>query len=158
MAMLPPIRPLGSQDNLHLISSSFNKSNQANQQQQYDPRPHVDIAITNTIFSALLDTGASVCLIDCYSIDKSFQAGHQFKSSKSTVFIQDCHSAVQESLGCYDIPFTVMPTKMNCSKFNGVFQFHKVHNLSSLIGYDFMVNFGCNIRANFWPSISLMPY
>ena len=68
------------------------------------------------------------------------------------------HSAVQESLGCYDIPFTVMPTKMNCSKFNGVFQFHKVHNLSSLIGYDFMVNFGCNIRANFWPSISLMPY
>ena len=95
MAMLPP-----SQDNPHRISSSFNKSHQANQQQQYDPRPPVDIAITNTIFSALLDTGASVCLIDCYTIDKLFQAGHQFKSSTSTVFIQDCHSAVQEYLGC----------------------------------------------------------
>ena len=149
MTMLPPIRPLWSYDNPHRIFSSFTKSNQANQ--HYDPRPHVNISIANTIFSALLDTGASVCLIDCHTIDKLFQEGHHFKSSKSTVFVQDCHSSVQESLGCYDIPFMVLSTNMNISKFNGVFQFHKVPYLSSsvLIGYDFMVNFGCQIRANF---------
>ena len=145
--MLPPIRPIGSLNNPHHISSSFTKSNQANQ--TYDPRPHVNISIINQVFSALLDTGASISLIDEHLIDKLIQQGHQLKSSRSTVFIQDCHSAVQESLGCYYIPFTILPTNMNVSKFNVIFQFHKVKNLSStvLIGYDFMVQFGCQITA-----------
>ena len=49
---------------------------------------------------------------------------------------------------------------MNMSNFRSIFQFHKVHNLSStvLTGFKFMVNFGCNIRANFWPPFSFQPY
>ena len=129
--MLPPIRPIGSLNDPHNISSSFTKSNQANQ--TYNPRPHVNISIINTVVSALLDTGASISLIDEHLIDKLIQQGHQFKSSKSTFFIQDCHSAVQESLGCYYIPITILPTNMNVSKLKGVFQFHMVKNLSSVV-------------------------
>ena len=78
MAMLPPIRPIGSQENPHRISSSFTKLDQANQ--IYDPRLHVNISIISTIFSALLDTGNSVCPIDGHTIDKLFQQGHRFKN------------------------------------------------------------------------------
>ena len=31
----------------------------------------------------------------------------------------------------YYIPFTILPTNMNVSKFKGIFQFHNVKNLSS---------------------------
>ena len=158
MTMSPPIWPFGSLYNPHRISSSFNNTNQANQ--NYDPRPHVNIAIINSMFSALLDTGASVCLIDGQIIDNLVKQGHQFQSSKSTVFIQDCHIAVQESMGCYLIPFTILPINMNTSKLNVIFKFHKVKNLSSsvLLGCNFMRRFGCQIKANLWLPISFMPY
>ena len=168
MTMLPTLWPIGSLYNPHRISSSFNTTHQANQQQNHhpypstsvDPRPHVNIAIINSVFLALLDTGASVSLIDGQIIDNLVQQGHKFQSSKSTVFIQDCHSSVQESLGCYLIPFTILPLNMNKSKLNGVFKFHKVKNLSSsvLLGYDFMTKYGCQIKASHWPPISFMPY
>ena len=121
MSMAIQIWPLGSRYNPHRISSSFNISsgstNATLANQTHDPRPHVHISLYNSIFSALLDTGASVCLIDGTIIDNLIQQGHKFSCSSSTVFIQDCHSAVQESLGCYLIPFTILPTDMNVSHF-----------------------------------------
>ena len=164
MSMAIQIWPLGSRYNPHRISSSFNISsgstNATIANQTHDPRPHVHISLYNSIFSALLDTGASVCLIDGTIIDNLIQQGHKFNSSSSTVFIQDCHSAVQESLGCFLIPFTILPANMNISHFKGTFPFHKVRNLSSsvLLGYDFMQKFGCQIQAKLWPPISFMPY
>ena len=82
MTMSTPIWPIGSLYNPHRISSSFNNSTKANQ--TYDPRPHVNISLINTIFLALVDTGASVCLIDGTIIDSLIQQGHKFNSSKST--------------------------------------------------------------------------
>ena len=164
MSMAIQIWPLGSRYNPHRISSSFNISsgstNTTLANQNHDPRPHVNISLYNSIFSALLDTGASVCLIDGTIVDNLIQQGHKFSCSSSTVFIQDCHSAIQESLGCYLIPFTILPTNMNVSHFKGTFPFHKVKNLSSsvLLGYDFMQKFGCQIQARLWPPISFMPY
>ena len=105
MSMAIQIWPLGSRYNPHRISSSFyissGSTNTTLANQNHDPRPHVNISLYNSIFSALLDTGASVCLIDGTIVDNLIQQGHKFSSSSSTVFIQDCHSAVQESLGCF---------------------------------------------------------
>lgn len=105
-------------------------------------RPHVKINVYNQDYRTLIDSGASISLVNAEVADKLIASG-LIQIHQSTVFVQDCHSHIQTTDGATKITFTIPSHGVNASET----VLHITKNLSSdfLFGCDTLAMLGCTI-------------
>ena len=128
-------------DHPHKVAASFSQLPEA------EERPHVSLRIANKDFWALLDTGASISLVDKHAIAHITQF-IKLKLQNHKVFVQDCHSNIQQTHGNVTITFDVLSaSKEETEVKQATAMFHIADNLSSsfLLGCDILRLLGCHI-------------
>ena len=127
--------------NPHKVAASFSNLPRT------EERPHVSIKVANTDFWALLDTGASISLVDKHAIAHITQFIN-LKLQNQKLFVQDCHSNVQQTHGNVTITFDVLSANGGGTQVKqATAMFHIADNLSSsfLLGCDILRLLGCKI-------------
>ena len=107
-----------------------------------ESRPHVKINVHNQVYRTLIDSGASISLVNAEVADKLIASG-LIQVQKSSVYVQDCHSHIQTTDGATKITFTIPSHGVKASQAI----LHITKNLSSdfLFGCDTLAMLGCTI-------------
>ena len=128
---------LGSLFNPHQCCASFSPDIPPS-----DIRPHIPVHINNNYINSLIDSGASVSLVNRALAEQLIKAGLA-KTVDSKVYIQDCHSNVQSTAGAILIPISIPDHNIS-----GItIKLHITDNLSSeiLLGCDSLAALGALI-------------
>ena len=125
----------------HVVAASFSEL------PDVEDRPHVRLNIADTKFWALLDTGASISLVAKNAVAEIIKF-IKLNLHNQKLYVQDCHSNVQQTHGNVTITFDVIAAEQDRVEVKqATAMFHIVDNLSSsfLLGCDILRLLGCQI-------------